>query len=378
MCFPINKQQEDLDTIESLKNELAAVRLQQQQNEGKYLRYQTIFENSCTGIKILNADLKILEVNQALVDLLGYSSKYDIVGSKITHFAPDERHSDWSYFQDMLQSKTPSFNFETKLRKKEGAIISCFVTSILFPHNGDTLSYTSIVDITEQDNLKKQKEEFISVASHELRNPVATLQGALQVIKMIVSSGTKDQLLPKMLDAAERSAFKLNFLIRDLYDLTQIEGRQLQLDKSSFSMENAIKSCSIHIDMDERKTLLYTGDHSLTVFADRDKIDQVLVNLVNNAVLYAPACHEIVVDVQKVKWATKVSVIDKGPGIPKDKLPFLFDKYFSVDKSRNNGSGFGLGLYISHEIIKRHGGEMGVDSVLGQGATFWFTIPDQF
>ena len=367
-----------MDTIEFLKKELAAVRLQQQENEEKYLRYQTIFENSCIGIKILNEDLKILEVNQAFVDLLGFSSKDDIVGSKIINFAPDERHTDWSYFQDQLWSrKTPSFNFETQLRKKDGTVISCFVTSILFPHNGNALAYTIIVDITEQYNLKKQKEEFITLASHELRNPVTTLQGALQVIKMMVSSGTKDPLLPKMLDAAERSALKLNFLIRDLYDLTQIEGGQLQLDRSCFPIENVIKRCAIHIDIDGRKKLLFTGDHSLTVFADLHKIDQVLVNLVNNAVRYAPACSEIVVDVLKVERATKVSVIDNGPGIPKDKSPFLFDKYFSVDKGRNNGSGLGLGLYISHEIIKRHGGEMGVDSVLGQGATFWFTIPDQ-
>lgn len=113
----------------------------------------------------------------------------------------------------------------------------------------------------------------------------------------------------------------------------------------------------------------------MEVCADEEKIDQVLVNLVNNAVKYASASKEIVIDIQKVNDEVKLCVIDKGPGISKENLSKLFNRYFRVNKSGSTSSGLGLGLYISSEIVKRHGGQMGVESELGEGSTFWFTVP---
>jgi two-component system CheB/CheR fusion protein len=113
----------------------------------------------------------------------------------------------------------------------------------------------------------------------------------------------------------------------------------------------------------------------LQVFADEDRIEQVVVNLVNNAVKYAPDCKNIYLIVKKENNMAKVSVKDGGPGIPKEKLPLLFDRYYRTDYSGGQYSGLGLGLYISSEVIKRHGGKIGVESEVNQGSTFWFTLP---
>jgi signal transduction histidine kinase len=113
----------------------------------------------------------------------------------------------------------------------------------------------------------------------------------------------------------------------------------------------------------------------LKIRADEQKIDQVLVNFVNNAVKYAPDSKEIVVEVQELHDKVKISVIDFGKGIPNDKIPFLFNSYYQIEKAEKSIQGLGLGLYISAEIIKKHNGEIGVDSEIGKGSTFWFTLP---
>ena len=120
--------------------------------------------------------------------------------------------------------------------------------------------------------------------------------------------------------------------------------------------------------------IIVTGDQQLQVYADKERIDQVLANLVNNAVKYAPESTKIVVHIEVIPGFAKISVSDKGNGIPEDKLPHLFKRYYRV-QDKSNFSGLGLGLYISNEIIKRHHGEMGVESQIGQGSTFWFTLP---
>jgi signal transduction histidine kinase len=114
---------------------------------------------------------------------------------------------------------------------------------------------------------------------------------------------------------------------------------------------------------------------SVEVVADRNKIDQVLVNFVNNAVKYAPESKEITILLEQLPQKVKVSVIDKGQGIPEQNIPHLFNRYYQVKNEQTKVKGLGLGLYISAEIIKKHQGEIGVDSVLGKGSTFWFTLP---
>ena len=134
--------------------------------------------------------------------------------------------------------------------------------------------------------------------------------------------------------------------------------------------------CCQHVRISGDFQIIYEGEKNITVHADKDKIEQVLVNFVNNAVKYAPASKEIRVKVITEGVLARVMVIDNGPGIPGERLPDLFKRYYRVHSNDgNNISGLGLGLYISAEIIRQHGCDIGVDSQLGQGSTFWFTLP---
>ncbi len=342
-------------------------------------RFETIFESSRLGNKIISSDLKILQVNPALVALLGYSSKEDLIGTRILDYSPLDHRQHWRTLQEKLwKHACPSFSLETTLIKKDGSVIWCQVNSILFRDKGETLGYTSIEDITEQHQLRLHKEEFISVASHELKTPLTSLIAGLQLLNRKVKK--EAVVTEKHIQLAQNAVVyttKLSRLVADLLNSTKIEQGQLALNKSRVKLSDILPACCNHISLDGRYFLTINGDLPLEVYADQQKIEQVLVNLVNNAVKYAPESAEIVITVKGQEDRVKLSVADRGKGIPAESLSRLFERYYRVNNDGNKTSGLGLGLYISSEIIKRHGGEMGVESELGQGSTFWFTLPKQ-
>jgi PAS domain S-box-containing protein len=369
-----------MDTIELLKKENAAL---MRENEDLKVReserFRKIFEYSRLANKIISPDLKILHVNMALVKLLGYENREEIIGTRILDYSPLDDHPHWRSLQKQLWEKEISFfNLETRLIKKDGTMIWSQVTSILFPEGSQSLGYSIIEDVSDQRLLKQHKEEFISVASHELKTPITSLKANLQLMsRMLKTETTVTERLKQMTENAEKHVIKLGFLVTDLLSSTKIEQGQLSLKKKNFVLKELVEECCSHIRLEGKYHINFMSSTSFTIFADRDKIDQVLVNLVNNAVKYASESLEISIDAQHIKGTTKVSVSDKGKGIEPENLGNLFDRYFRLAKDNNRASGLGLGLYISAEIIRLHGGEMGVESKLGEGTTFWFTIPDE-
>jgi PAS domain S-box-containing protein len=342
-------------------------------------RFRAVFEASRLGNKIIASDLKILQVNAALVKLLGYSEKEDILGKAILDYSPPERHDEWRHLQQQLWTHlAPSFSLETTLIRKDGSIIWCQVTSILFNDNGQTLGYTIIEDITEQYKLRQLKEEFISVASHELNTPVTSLMANMQLLNRIMDREecTSEQVR-RLTRNAEKSAIKLGRLLTDLLNTTKIEQGQLALNRTTFPVAELAEACSNHVQQQGVYSLIVEGDQSLMVFADQYKIEQVLINLVNNAIKYAPKSLTITLKVEQIPSAIKFTIIDYGLGIEKTHQAKLFDRYFRLDRNEDSISGLGLGLYISAEIIKRHQGEIGVESEHGKGAAFWFILPEQ-
>jgi PAS domain S-box-containing protein len=373
----IQDLKEEIEHLKADKKSLGFDNQQQTAYQQTQVRFRTVFENSRLGNKIITPDLKILQVNSALVAMLGYDRKEDIIGTFIMDYVPEGYQEHWKLLQSKLwHTKMPSFSLETCLRRKDGSTFWCQVTSILFSDQDDTLGYTIIEDISVQHKLKEDRENFISIASHELKTPLTSLQAYLQIMKGIIENETviSDKLI-KISSSANQSITKLGALVNDLLDSTKISKGQLNLNVSRFTISKLVENCCTHIRSEGKYTLTYKGDADLTISADEQKLEQVLVNLVNNAVKYAPASKEIVVAVEELADEVRIAVIDQGNGISKDKLPLLFESYYQVKESSINTHGLGLGLYISAEIIRKHGGEIGVESEIGKGSTFWFTIP---
>jgi signal transduction histidine kinase len=253
------------------------------------------------------------------------------------------------------------------LRGKDGAFRWFLTRAVPAKNENDEITswFGTNTDITEQYLMEQRKDDFLSIASHELKTPITSLKTSLQLLDRVKDKHASP-LQTKLIDQANRSMDKMTALLT--------EG-QLQLNKTTFTVAEMLNGCCNHIRVAGKHDLVIQGDEDLQIEADEHRIDQVIVNLVNNAAKYAPDSKEIYLGVEKQSTYLKVSVRDTGPGIPPEKLPFLFDRYYRADHSGVSYTGLGLGLYICAEIIKRHGGQMGVESELGKGSIFWFTLP---
>jgi two-component system CheB/CheR fusion protein len=142
-------------------------------------------------------------------------------------------------------------------------------------------------------------------------------------------------------------------------------------------LDELLKECVEEIQNDLPKhKIIIEGYRNIEVHADRNRLEQVIINLISNAIKYSPDANKVIVSIEKEKEGIKVSVEDFGIGIPKDKLPLIFDRFYRVDEDSQRYAGLGLGLYISAEIIRQHGGHIDIESAVSKGSTFWFTIPE--
>jgi PAS domain S-box-containing protein len=232
----------------------------------------------------------------------------------------------------------------------------------------------TLLDITQFKHLQQQKDDFISIASHELKTPITSLKASLQLLEKM-KDDPSPKVLSRLIEQSSKSMQKISALVEDLLNVSRASESQLKLKKTTFNIASMLNACCNHIRVAGKYTLTIRGDEQLQLYADEHAIDQVVVNLVNNAVKYAPESLEIYLIIEKEEDMAKISVKDNGPGIPADKQPRLFERYYQANSSGFQKSGLGLGLYISAEIIKRHGGNIGVESELGKGSIFWFTLP---
>ncbi len=233
----------------------------------------------------------------------------------------------------------------------------------------------TFMDVTNRRKISQQKDEFISVASHELKTPLTSLKASMQILTRLMQTNKTSDKIPEFVEKANKNLTKILYLTEDLMNVSKIQHGQLPLNKTTFNLTKLISDCCTHVKADDSYDFIMEGEKNVQICADFQRIDQVVVNLVNNAIKYAPESKIIKLDITRQNGSAKVSVQDFGIGISPEKLPHLFDRYYRVDPSGIQFSGLGLGLYISSEIIDRHGGKIGVNSVEGKGSTFWFTLP---
>jgi two-component system CheB/CheR fusion protein len=230
-----------------------------------------------------------------------------------------------------------------------------------------------INDITTDKLIERHKDDFISIASHELKTPVTSLKAALQLLDK-----TQEVLSDRvtiLLAQANKGINRISSIIDDLLNAGKNYQEQIALQKTTFNLYDLAKEIGDQFIFANNQAIQLSGDKHLMIHADSERLGRVLTNLISNAVKYAPGSNEIKTEIQDEGNFVKVSVTDRGPGISAEKVPLLFDRYYQADSEKEQYSGLGLGLFISASIIRKHEGEIGVDSTPGQGTTFWFTLP---
>ena len=216
------------------------------------------------------------------------------------------------------------------------------------------------------------------MVSHELKTPITSLQGYLQILDKNAQKAD-DTFTAGVLERGLRQINKMTSMINGFLNMSRLESGKIHIDKQLFDLAELVKEV-------EEESLASVTSHKIVfapveptpVIADRDKIGQVIINLINNAVKYSPSDSVIYVACVTVNNLAMLSVQDEGIGIAKDDIDRLFDRYYRVEsKYTKSISGFGIGLYFCKEIIDRHEGSIAVKSEVGNGSTFYFTIPVQ-
>ena len=231
-------------------------------------------------------------------------------------------------------------------------------------------------DINDIKELDQQKDFFISMASHELKTPLTSVKGYVQLMQ-VKYKNTDDDFLKNAIKVVSKQVDMLTNLTTGLLDVSKIKSGSLVLKKTLFNISDLINEVIEEIShINPQHQITFDCQHQTQVYVDREKINQVLINFLNNAIKYSPNSLKINVYTELDKDKVKVAVVDNGIGLIEADRKMVFERFYRVEgKNEKTFSGFGIGLFIASEIIRKHDGEIAVDSVLGEGSTFYFKLP---
>jgi signal transduction histidine kinase len=274
-----------------------------------------------------------------------------------------------------------NFTLELRLENQANSFEWHLLKAVPFVEGADSAAATwigSCTNIHSQIQSIKKRDEFVNIASHELKTPLTSLRAYQQILqRMELPTSAK-----KFLSRVGTSLNTLQFLVSSLLDVSKIDSGQLTLNFSSFRLDELVRECIDLLDSTKgshRIISKFHPDDAFYVYADRERIMQVIINLVSNAIKYSPNADRVEVDLKRSENGklVKVEVQDYGLGIPDDKIDLIFEKYYRVTDTMNNNqaSGLGLGLYIIQGIVKQHQSRISVRSRLNEGSCFYFSLP---
>lgn len=232
-----------------------------------------------------------------------------------------------------------------------------------------------IFEITEQKQDEIRKNDFIAMVSHELKTPLTSLKGYMQLL--MLKNQNADSFTTMALEKGNAQVRKMTAMITSFLNVSRLEAGKIHLEKQDFQLNELMNEIVEEIQMTTQSHHIILADcEQITINADLDKIGQVITNFLSNAVKYSPNGQNIEIQCRQKGNVVQVSVTDEGMGIKQEDLEKLFDRFYRVDTQlAQNISGFGIGLYLCAEIIRRHNGNIWVESEIGKGSTFHFSVP---
>nr|WP_294794633.1 PAS domain S-box protein [uncultured Mucilaginibacter sp.] len=222
--------------------------------------------------------------------------------------------------------------------------------------------------------LNAKKDEFIGMASHELKTPLTSINGYLQILERSFSEENRSKAILKK---ALQQVGKLTVLISDLLDVSKIQTGKLPFSYTDFDIVEVLKDVTEMLQQNNtsHNIMLNGVGEPIILHADQQRLEQVVINLVTNAIKYSPKANEVIITVRRFNNNVQISVQDFGIGISKDQHERIFSRFYRVENLASHMSGLGIGLYITHEIVTRHKGKIWVESEIDKGSTFYFELP---
>jgi PAS domain S-box-containing protein len=322
---------------------------------------------------------KVLYVSPAYEDVFGrpVSEVYERANSYLDAVVPEDLER---VRQHVLKEMYSGSAVEFRIKRPDGAIRWVWGRwSVVYDEEGKPERLVGIVhDISERKEMERRVSEFYSTVSHELRTPLTSIRASLGLLEGGIAGVLPDKA-KKLVDIARAESDRLIRLINDILDIRKIEAGRLELKQRPLKARKVVDVTlqgTAGMAHEYGVKLVSIVETEREIFADQDRVVQVLTNLVSNAIKYAPRHGDVTVKVAGHGAFCRYSVTDKGPGIPEDQLHKLFGLFQQLDSTdtRQKG-GTGLGLAISKAIVEQHGGTISVNTKHGEGSTFYFDIP---
>jgi PAS domain S-box-containing protein len=344
--------------------------------------FRALSNNNSLIIWQVNAEGAITYVNDTWRSFTGMDMSGDLLQQTLDAVHPDDLKETTEKLGAEFMAHVP---MQTKFRLRNANGQYRWVLTYANPiYNPDFTGYVgSMIDIDDQERaqkatrqLLKKKDEFLGIASHELKTPITSMKASLQILDKLSQVEFDPTKIRPFIDMANKQVRKLTEIVDDLLDVTKIQSGKMQLNVSQYLLQDSVQDCINEMQQyTKAHQLIIEKNDKVKLVADRTRIEQVIINLLSNAIKYSPASDKVIINIEKKARIVKISVTDFGIGIPPDKQSFIFDRFYRVHESSQSFSGLGLGLYISAEIINRHKGQVGMQSEEGKGSTFWFTLP---
>lgn len=340
-------------------------------------QFKAMVDKAPVMIWISGTDKQCDFFNQGWLDFTGRSLQQEIgVGWAESVHKEDVGKCMKIYNKAFDQQK--DFKMEYRLRRHDGEYRWILDNGVpRFSSGGQFAGYVgSCIDITEIKELDKRKSEFISAASHELKTPVTTLKVYMHLLKEQLNE-EKNQASLLYVDRANDQIAKLTKLIDELLDLSRIEANRMEYHFDIFSYGSFIrKLISTCTEINSSHKIEVRGECSVFVRADRDLLTQSVINLIDNAIKFSPSSDRIIVDLSVDKNQIVTTITDFGIGIDKRHHKKIFDRFYRINESQKQTyPGLGIGLFVTAEIIKKHGGKIWVESKQEKETNFVFTLP---
>jgi PAS domain S-box-containing protein len=355
--------------------------------EDKQALLNAIIMSSDDAIVSKSLDGIITSWNPAAERMFGYDQK-DAVGRHISLIIPEDRLGEEDFIIGQIKAGKKVDHFETIRKTKNNEFLPISVTvSPVVDQSGKIIGASKIArDISDRHkaqqekaelleklkDLNLKKDEFIAIASHELKTPLSSMHAYLQILARKIN----DEQAKVFVEKAKLQAEKISSLISDILDVSKIEAGKLVIKPEQFNirqlLEDTIEMVA-HTNTDFTITL-HTDVDALDMIGDIQRIEQVLVNLLTNAIRYSAGSDKIMVYLDQDGNKVKIGVKDYGLGIESINFDHIFSRFYQIDNV-SNVSGLGLGLYLCRQIVSEHQGKIWVESEVKKGSTFWIQLP---